>query len=174
VVYRKTIPATIIIPKNYEGLVVIEYDRPDGQPKVWTGGFFGIGASRVIKTDDKGHAKTQFKYFDRSMPLLDDPDNIDDLEGMHIFFENDLRKEIPLYWSNDDQGTEDTIYKAYKKYNLPLAFYTEPSIVTNELIITSPNSYGKYFLDEKEKNINDFSNQLKDEYLQKIDNLTKP
>ncbi|MFM2375488.1 MAG: hypothetical protein RLZZ165_585, partial [Bacteroidota bacterium] len=39
---------SVVLPRNYEGLVVIDYGQPDGQEKNWTGTFLGMGGRRLI------------------------------------------------------------------------------------------------------------------------------
>jgi hypothetical protein len=164
---------TVILPKNYEGVVVIDYDISDGQEENWTGTFLGMGGSRLIKADKNGYAKTKFKYDDISIPILDiEGNNYNDLGNIKIYYENNLNKEIPQYQGNDEFYTND-LYQKYKKNNFAVAYSTDLSDVRNVFVVCKDKDYYNYFYTEKEiKEINkkgdcyygDWENILREEY----------
>lgn len=161
---------TIILPKNYEGVVVIDYDISDGQEENWTETFLGMGGSRLVKIDKKGYAKTKFKYPDNSIPILDISSGYVNLEDMEIYFENNLEKEIPQYQSNESL---DDSYEKHKKNNSFIAYILEDKNRRVLFVVCKAKDYYNYFYTEKEiKEINekgeryysDWENILRDEY----------
>jgi hypothetical protein len=161
---------TIILPKNYEGVVVIDYDMSDGQEENWTGTFLGMGGSRLIKANKNGHAKTQFKYPDNSIPILDISSGYIKLEDTKIYFENNLNKEIPKYYRNE---SIDDFYGKLKKNNSFIAFTIEDKNYRVLFVVCKDKDYYNYFYTENEiKEINekgeryysDWENILRDEY----------
>ncbi|MFB9057141.1 hypothetical protein ACFFU9_10345 [Mariniflexile ostreae] len=136
---------TIILPKNYDGVVAIQYDRPDGQKEKWTGGFLGIGASRIIEVDTTGIAKTQFKFHNNAIPFLGVKQNYQNKGGLKIYYENDLNNEIII--------GADGKYQTYKNQNIkhPNIYFTGltkyPLII---FVITKTKKYDNYFLNEEE------------------------
>lgn len=137
----------IVLPKNYEGIVAIQYNKPDGQPKEWTGGFLGIGASRLIKVDSTGMAKSQFTYHNNAVPLLGAQQHSSP-KGLKIYYEDDLDNEIikgangiKSTYKNID-GLPNIYFTGYKKY--PLIIF----------VITKKENYHYYFMNEEERIIN--------------------
>ncbi|CAA0210562.1 hypothetical protein [Tenacibaculum maritimum] len=136
---------TIILPQNYEGIVAIQYDRPNGQKEKWTGGFLGIGASRIIKVDTTGIAKTQFKFHNNAIPFLGVKQNYQNKGGLKIYYKNDLDNEI----IKDADGK----YQIYKNQNIedPNIYFTGhtkyPLII---FVITKSKNYNNYFMSEEE------------------------
>ena len=76
------------MPKGYEGIVIIEYGKEDGQEEKRIGSFLGIGGSRIIKTDKNGYAKTQTKSHDTSTPIFNISSRNADLEDTKIHYED--------------------------------------------------------------------------------------
>jgi hypothetical protein len=142
---------TVILPKNYEGVVVIDYDISDGQEENWTGAFLGMGGSRLIKTDKNGYAKTQFKYPDNSIPILDISSGYLNVEDMKIYYENNLNNEIPKYYGNDELYTDD-LYKKHKNNNLVVAQTTVENGDRGGIrfVVCKDKDYYNYFYTEKE------------------------
>ena len=108
----------IVLPKNYEGIVAVQYNKPDGQSKEWTGGFLGIGASRLIKVDSTGMAKSQFTYHNNAVPFLGAQQHSSP-KGLKIYYEDDLDNDIKeasfFKWENKQDSVY--IYKAlYRKH----------------------------------------------------------
>ncbi|MCF6347394.1 MAG: hypothetical protein L3J20_03740 [Flavobacteriaceae bacterium] len=138
---------TIIIPENYEGVVAIQYGQEDGQ-RQWTGGFLGIGASRLIKVDTFGISFTQFKFHDNDIKLLDiySPNSSN---GLEIYFKNDLKHTIPI---NVEDQYDKPEFEISKKENRPIAYltalYSPPLII---FVVTKPSNYHKYFMTLEEK-----------------------
>lgn len=149
---------TIIVPENYEGVVAIQYGQEGGQ-RQWTGGFLGIGASRLIKVDTFGIAFTKFEYHKTDIEFLyiSPPKNN---HGLEIFFKNDLKNEIPYkeypksinYKNNFEINVEKGFPVAYMT-----GFDSPPLIV---FVVTKPSNYYKYFMTEEEM-IEDYRNEHK-------------
>jgi len=136
---------TIIIPKNYEGVVAIKYGQKDGQ-KQWTSGFLGFGASRLIKVDSTGIAKTQFVYHNNDITFLGiSKPNYSG--GIKIYFENDLKFKIPIqtYPMSD---TDEMYFERKVKQNEPVGYFEDevdsPPLII--FVITKPSNYYKYFM----------------------------
>lgn len=140
---------TVILPAGYEGVVAVQFDKPNGQAKNWTGGFLGICASRSIKVDSTGVAETQFKFINYSIPWL----GLEQVEynngGLKIYYENDLRHEIV-------PGADGSCYNTYEHEvkgapNIYFAgFRSYPLFI---FVVTKPENYFKYFMTEKEKTV---------------------
>lgn len=135
---------SIILPKDYEGIVAIQYERPDGQPYKWIGGFLGIGASRLIEVDSTGIVETQFKFHHNAISFLGLRQTYHNRGGLKIYYENDLNNEIV-------KGA-DGEYRVYKNIeNYPNIYFTGldyyPLIV---FVITKSDNYNDYFMSEKE------------------------
>jgi len=136
---------TIILPKNYEGIVAIQYDRPNGQKEKWTKGFLGIGASRIVEVDSTGITKTQFKFHNNAINILGLKQNYHNKGGLKIYYENDLNNEII-------KGA-DGKYQTYKNKNIknPYIYFTGltkyPLII---FVITKSKNYDNYFMNEEE------------------------
>ncbi len=160
VFYYLTMPyrQTIILPKGYEGLVVIQYDEPKGS-KEYTGGFLGIGRSWLIKADRNGWAKTQHKYSDRHIPILDASSwNNNYLEDAKIYYEGDLNTQIPVsnYSFNPTEDyrqtpenyrrTTEAAVSNNLKHDRPIAFLGYESILRNYFIVAKPGNYLKHFV----------------------------
>jgi len=137
----------IVIPENYEGIVVIQYDKPNGQPKKWTGGFFGIDDYRLIEVDSTGIAESQFDFHHNSIPFLGLEQTYYNRGGLKIFFENDLKNEI-ITGANGINSTYEN-----KDKNKPSIYFTDakmfPLII---FVITKKDNYSFYFMNEDEKN----------------------
>ncbi|MCG8713901.1 hypothetical protein [Tenacibaculum finnmarkense] len=135
---------TIILPRNYEGIVVIQYDRSYGQSEKWVGGFLGIGASRIIEVDSTGTAKTQFKFHNNAIPFLGLKQTYHNRGGLKIYYENDLWCEIKkvsfFEWENN-RNKECVYFTGFDYY--PLIIF----------VITKPKNYDNYFINKDEKNI---------------------
>lgn len=159
--YYLTMPyrQTIILPKGYEGLVVIQYDEPQGAPKEYTGGFLGLGRSWLIKVDRNGWAKTQHKYSDRHIPILDASSwNNNYLEDAKIYYEGDLNTQIPVsnYSFNPTEDyrqtpenyrrTTEAAVSNNLKHDRPIAFLGYESILRNYFIVAKPGNYLKHFV----------------------------
>jgi hypothetical protein len=162
----------ILLPQGYTGVVVIDYDKKDGQEKKWMNRFLGIGGSRLIKIDTNGYAKTKFKYSDRSIPIFNIQSGNPDLEDIQIYYENNLHTEIRQYLGNDDVYT-DNLYKQLKKNNSPVAYFTEANDLRNIFVVCRVKDYYHYFYTEDEiKNIQkesetyfSFENALRKKYV---------
>ncbi len=139
---------TIIIPENYEGVIAIKYGQYDGQ-RQWTGGFLGIGASRLIKVDTFGIAFTQFKYHNNNLSFLNTRAPRFN-NGLEIYFKNDLKHKIPII--TDPISNKDYFnFEKAEKEGRPIAYFTEfnsPPLVI--FVVTKPSNYHKYFMTEKE------------------------
>ncbi|SFZ83862.1 hypothetical protein [Tenacibaculum maritimum] len=133
---------TIILPQNYEGVVAIQYDRPNGQKEKWTGGFLGIGASRIIKVDTTGIAKTQFKFHNNAIPFLGVKQNYQNKGGLKIYYKNNLRNEIN---KASDFEWKNNINKEYVYFT---GFDYYPLMI---FVITKPKLYRNYFMSKDEK-----------------------
>lgn len=162
---------TIVLPKGYEGIVTIEYEQKDGQPKKWIDESFGMGGSRLIKVAKNGKAKTQFKYDDKYVPLLGTYSQVS-LAGMKIYYEGNLNIEIPQYSYNGSAGTEDFQYEKLKQKNLPTAYTTAVNKQKNTIVICKVNEYSNYFYTEHEIKemeeqgifLDSWSNNLREQY----------
>jgi hypothetical protein len=167
---------TILLPKSYEGIVIIEYGQEDGQEEKRMGSFLGMGGSRIIQTDKNGYVKTQVKYFNKHIPILDVGGPSTDLENMKIYYEDNLNNEIPKYQGPTPDYTND-LYEQRKKNNLPVAYTTHGSTERNIFVVCKVKDYYKYFYTEREiQEINkkgecyqpDWENKLRNEYINKI------
>lgn len=139
---------TIILPEKYEGVVVVQYNRPDGQSKKWTGGFLGIGASRIIEVDSTGITKTKFKFHNNAIPFLGAKQTHHNKGGLKIYYENDLNNEIvkgadgkySTYESNKGLG----VYFSEFRYRYdPIIIFT----------VANRKHYNYFFMTKKEKDI---------------------
>ena len=138
---------TIIIPENYEGVVAIVYGQEDGQ-RQWTGGFFGIGASRLIKVDTLGVAFTQFKFHNTSIDFLDiNQDTYNN--GLKIYFKNDLENKIP--YKEYPKSNYKNSFEIQSEKGLPVAYMIESNPPFVLFIVSIPSNYYKYFMNEEEK-----------------------
>ncbi|MCF6350653.1 MAG: hypothetical protein L3J23_06420 [Flavobacteriaceae bacterium] len=139
---------TIIIPENYEGVIAIQYGQYDGQ-RQWTGGFLGIGASRLIKVDTFGIAFTQFKYHNNNLDFLNTrAPRLNN--GLEIYFKNDLKSDIPYKEYPKSINFKNDFEKAVEK-GKSVAYFTEfntPPLMI--FVVTKPSNYHKYFMTEKE------------------------
>ena len=139
----------VILPANYEGVVAIQYNRPDGQEKIWTNGFLGFGASRLIKVYTTGIAKTKFKFHNTAIPLLGMEQYDYNDGGLKIYYENDLDNEIV-------EGADGSTYSTYKNKgkDKPNIYFTTfkkyPLII---FAISKSENYYKYFMSAEEKDI---------------------
>lgn len=139
---------SIIVPKNYDGVIAIQYNKPDGQPKKWIGGFLGIGASRLIEVDSTGIAKTQFKFHNNAIPFLGLRQTYHNRGGLKIYYKNDLDNEII-------KGA-DGKYATYEKNNGLGIFFSECRYQYSPIIVftvTNKKKYNYFFMNEKEKDI---------------------
>ncbi|MCG8776353.1 hypothetical protein [Tenacibaculum finnmarkense] len=150
---------TIILPKNYEGVVAIQYDRPNGQKEKWTGGFLGIGTSRVIEVDNTGIAKTQFKFHNNAIPFLGAKQNYQNKGGLKIYYENDLNNEI----IKDADGK----YATYESNKGICVFFSESRHQYDPIIIftvANKKHYNYFFMNKKEKDIWMYKKQKKSNF----------
>lgn len=145
---------TIIIPKNYNGVVAIKYEQKDGQ-KQWTNGLLGIGASRLIKVDSTGIAKTQFAYHNNDIKFLGiSKPNYSN--GIKIYFENDLKLKIPIQ-TYPISDTDKRYFERKVKENEPVGYFEDevdsPPLII--FVITKTSDYYNYFmsLEERKKEI---------------------
>ena len=172
----KPFKQVIVLPKDYEGVVVIKYDQTNGQPKLWIDNFLGFGGYRLIKVNKDGFAKTQFKYEDKYVPIMGTESGVT-LEGMKIYYENDSNNEIPLF-SRNNQNIEDDLLSKKIKRNLPIAFNYQNNHEKLVFVIGKGNDYNKYFFAPKKiKTGFDYSlllsDSLKINYQEQIDKLLK-
>ncbi|CAA0149566.1 hypothetical protein ACE1MK_15315 [Tenacibaculum maritimum] len=134
---------SIILPKGYEGVVAIQYNKPNGLVKKWTGGFLGIGASRLIEVDSTGIAKTQFKFLNNAISFLGMKQSNQNDGGLKIYYENDLDNEIV-------KGA-DGVYYSYKNNNELGIYFTDfnyyPLMI---FVIVKTKNYNKYFMTKDE------------------------
>lgn len=140
---------TIVLPKGYQGVVTIECEQKEGQPKKWIDESLGIGGSRLIKIDKNCTAKNQFKYEDKYIPLLETYSQVF-LEGMKIYYENNLNIEISQYSYNESAGTEDFQYEKLKQKNSPIAYTTAVNKQKNIIVVCKVKEYSTYFYTENE------------------------
>ncbi|MEM6814201.1 MAG: hypothetical protein AAF600_07360 [Bacteroidota bacterium] len=139
---------TIVIPKDYEGVVAIQYNKPDGQEKRWIGGFLGIGASRLIKVDTTGIAKTQFGFHHNAIPFLGAKQTYYNRGGLKIYYENDFKNEIikgangkSYTYEDKDENKPNIYFTGFRKY--PLVIF----------VVTKSENYLNYFMTKEEKKI---------------------
>ncbi|MET4080469.1 hypothetical protein ABIB40_000409 [Pedobacter sp. UYP30] len=137
---------SIILPAGYEGVVAVQYDRQEGQKRKWIGGFLSIGASRVIKIDSSGIAKTRFKFLHNAIPFLDVEQHVQNDGGLKIYYENDLNNEIlaganGVYntYKSKTKGQPNIYFTGYNQY--PLIIF----------VVAKPEHYYKYFMTEIQK-----------------------
>jgi heme/copper-type cytochrome/quinol oxidase subunit 2 len=165
----------ILLPQGYTGVVVIDYDKKDGQEKKWMNRFLGIGGSRLIKIDTNGYAKTKFKHFNQSIPILEIENDTDDWEGTKLYYENNLHTEIAFFTREKDYGSDD-LFKKITKHNLPIAYSYQNSDEELVFIVGIGNDYYKYFYNKGSiENDSDyyllFSDSLRMEYKERIKKL---
>ncbi len=137
---------TIVLPQGYEGVVAVQYDKPNGQPKQWIGGFLGFGASRFIKVDSTGVAETQFTFHNNAIALVGAKQDHYNEGGLKIYYENDLLNEIVPgadgsyrdTYENPTKGEPDIYFTGFSQY--PLFIF----------VVTQPENYHHYFMTEKE------------------------
>lgn len=165
---------TIVLPISYEGIVVIEYDRKDGQPKEWINTFLGLGGSRLIKVNKNGYAKTQFKVEDLYVPTFGSHSGAT-LKGLQIFYENDLENEIPFFSRERFSDNADELFKKIIKHNLPVSFNYYYNDKHTVFVVGKGKAYNKYFVTTKPiKTTFEYSfeaDSLKMEYQKQIENL---
>ena len=173
---------TIVLPISYEGIVVIEYDRKDGQPKEWINTFLGLGGSRLIKVNKNGYAKTQFKVEDLYVPTFGSRSGFT-LKGLKVYYENDLNNELPHYFRNESAGTHDFLYEKLKKDNFPIVYTTDTRGDKSgyNFVVCADKKFYKYYYTKIEKeeynkkqeypNLDEFI--LREDYQKKIENLQK-
>ena len=141
----------IVLPKGYEGIVVVKYNEPDGQIEKWTSGFLGIGSSHLIEVDTTGIAKTKFKYHYNAIPLLGARQTNRNRGGLKIYYKDNLWNEI----IDGANGKNCYTYKNKSK-NKPniyfISHYNHYPLIA--FVITNSENYSKYLLNEKEKNDN--------------------
>lgn len=142
---------TIILPEKYEGVVVVQYDRPDGQSKKWTGGFLGIGASRIIEVDSTGIAKTKFKFHNNAIPFLGAKQTHHNKGGLKIYYKNDLNNEIIKGADGKYSTYENKVKELPSLYFEGTDFYYPLMI----FVVTKSENYNNYFL-SKEEMINEY------------------
>ena len=136
---------------------------------------------RLIKIDEKGYAKTQFKYFNTSVGFFNiDQSMANSLDGIEIFYENDLNNKLPMCWRCPECGVGETNYIAYTK-NKVVAFELGEFDDRFEIIISKAGNYNSYFYSEKEKKemqkkVSELGilpdNFMREVYRKKLDSLT--
>ncbi len=154
---------TIIIPENYEGVVAIKYGQEDGQ-RQWTGGFLGIGASRLIKVDTFGIAFSQFKFHKNSINYLYLGQRKYNY-GMKVYLKNDLKNRIPIK-TFPSSYTDYSSFEKKKKEDKPVGYFTgfsNPPLII--FVVTKKSNYHKYFMTEEE---------ILNEYIKKYGKQSKP
>ncbi|MGB0879531.1 MAG: hypothetical protein ACPGTO_03090 [Polaribacter sp.] len=145
----------VVIPENYEGVIVICYNKKDGQAKEWTGGFLGINASRLIEVDTTGIAKTQFNFHNNAIPFIGAKQTYSNRGGLKIYYKNDLENEINFgrYYG---EGMDKYLVNKSELNNLPNIYFTGynyyPLII---FVVTKPKNYHHYFM-SKEEMIDDY------------------
>ncbi len=171
---EKPFNQTIVLPKEYEGVVVIDYDRESGQPKERINTFLGLGGSRLIKVNKKGYAKTQFKVEDIFVPTFGSHSGAT-LKGLQIFYENDLENEIPFFSRERFSDDADELFKKIIKHNLLVSFNYYYNDKHTVFVVGKGKAYNKYFVTTKPiKTTFDYSfeaDSLKMEYQKQIENL---
>ena len=135
----------IILPDQYEGIAVVQYDRPEGQAKKWIGGFFGLGASRLIMVDSTGMAKSQFTYHYNAIPFLGVSQHYD-TGGIQIYYQSNVHQEIitgadggGITYENDNNNAPNIYFTKHREY--PLIIF----------VITTKENYHHFFLSDEEK-----------------------
>ena len=149
---------TVVLPEGYEGVVAVQYDKPNGQPKKWTTGFLKIWPSRLIEVDSTGIAETQFTFHHNAIPLLGSEQTYYNRGGLAIYYENDLRHEIvpgfdatrPTTLETSVKGTPNIYMTGFNYY--PLMIF----------VVTKPEKYYDYFMTEEEM-IEDYKEKYKQE-----------
>lgn len=161
---------TIIIPENYEGIIALQYGQHDGQ-KQWTGGFLGIGASRLIKVDTFGIAFTQFEYHNNDINFLNiNPPDLNN--GIKVYFKNDLKHKISIKTTPISEK-DYFIFEKVEKENRPVGYFTgfkSPPLIV--FVVTKKSNYYKYFMTEGEM-INEYINDHEKEPYQGYFNGTR-
>ncbi|WDF53727.1 DUF6843 domain-containing protein [Mucilaginibacter sp. KACC 22063] len=95
--YNRSFKQMIIVPENYEGIIVVGYGDTKQSNKQWKDGY------RVIKVNSNGIAKTSFTV----------PEYIgSQLDGTLIHYSNDLNSTIPIK-SADPINNDTTKTNAY-------------------------------------------------------------
>ncbi len=140
---------TLVVPKGYQGVVIVEYGQQDGQEKKWDWGFLGIGASREIKIDTMGHAKTQFDMTSIGHIPFFGSYNRATNTGMRILSEDG--QQYPI------DKLQTTSFEDLKKIsenintNTPILYLSEycvPPLIVG--ILAKPSDYSTYFMSDKE------------------------
>ncbi|MFV0305620.1 MAG: hypothetical protein ACK5IC_09100 [Moheibacter sp.] len=162
----------IVVPKDYEGLVVIFYDQPNGQEKKWMDGFLGIGQSWLIEVDSTGVAKTKHKYPKREIPFLHASDNPDYFENVKVYFKNDLKESLPKR-EKLNENIESQQHLKLKQNQIPTAFYIPASQNVDEtfFVVTNINDFDKYFNTDEDFPLLRQAKSLKLDYQNKLDSL---
>lgn len=137
---------TIILPQDYEGVVAVQYDKPNGQPKKWTTGFLKICPSRLIEVDSTGIAETQFTFHHNTIPLLGLYQTHHNRGGLAIYYENNLRHEIVPGFDGTRSTTLETSVKGTPNIYMT-GFNYYPLMI---FVVTKPENYHHYFMTEKE------------------------
>ncbi|MFL0104576.1 hypothetical protein, partial [Tenacibaculum maritimum] len=101
----------------------------------------GIGASRIIKVDTTGIAKTQFKFHNNAISFLGLKQTYHNQGGLEIYYKNDLRNEIN---KASDFEWKNNINKEYVYFT---GFDYYPLMI---FVITKSKNYNNYFMSEEE------------------------
>lgn len=139
---------TIVIPKNYEGVVAIQYNEPNGQEKKWIGGFLGIRSSRLIEVDSTGTTKTQFKFHHNAIPFLGLRQTYHNRGGLKIYYANDLENEVVVGANGENITYENMKDDLANIYFVDYNFIHKPHIV---FVVTNKKRYSHYFMTMQEK-----------------------
>ena len=135
----------IVLPDKYEGIVVVQYDRPEGQEKKWIGGFLGIGGSRLIMVDSTGMAKSQFTYHYNAIPFLG-LYQTHKRGGVQIYYQSNVHQEIITGADGQSSTYENNNNDAPNIYFTGHCVY--PLII---FVITTKENYHHFFLSMEEK-----------------------
>jgi energy-coupling factor transporter transmembrane protein EcfT len=95
--YHRPFKQKIVVPKNYEGVVVVGYGAGNIKKEQWDNGY------RLINVDNGGLAKTKFKIPKFISGTLD---------ATLIYYNNDLNNPIPVL-SSDPLNNDTTKTSAY-------------------------------------------------------------
>lgn len=142
----------VILPADYRGVVAIQYEKPGGQEKKWTGGFLGMGASRLIQVNTSGVAETQFTYHDTSIKFMGIGQAPNQNKGLKVYFRDNLKRPIPWGQLSTSDPGEGWSYSYTEKQDWPHIYFTgddAPPLII--FVVTTPSHYYDYFMTEEEK-----------------------
>lgn len=163
----------IILPSDYEGIVVIEYNQENGSAKEWSKNSLGFNSYRIIRVDTTGIGRTQFKFYNKIPLLALKMKQYPEIKPINtlIAFENNPKKDI----LRNSEFIPPLSFIA-KETESP-SIYVVPGIgSSNEVIafvVTDSKNYYRFFEDQPYRNHNKKgdqkkSNKLKKKYLDKL------